>query len=527
MFSAAAATRLATKKGSSLLSTSLFQSTKNANTSKLAALARSTQMQSRNFLSRPDPELIRSALKPLKTHWKTILGGLVMGTGVVQSIYGNEDNFYDHRFILECDPDDLADFYGSENFMDLYCLLPFMGTLMMRGSYFDDDGTVHSSGLPFGEMLVSMVFSDSDEDGDGTEPGKWFNKREKFKNECFGGNFVMWHMITNFGFETLPDGRCMVYHHGEHFYGYLPPLSLIMRAVFQFHSNIVIKTCEHHLRYYAFRNDTEIDEKMEHESRDAMPIFWLKNYNPLKVIAYLLFDTPLDMPEHLKILRAEQMKAFKLENPDEDEDEEEEEEEEDEEVIAATLARKKTIGDAALGSALPVQRPEILRRITLDIAMDREHAKLALGEMEESEDANEEKDEEDEAMDALAASKPKVSPIAIAKKRATLRRIATNTALRRYHTSLNPSAGSDAPEQTEGIASSMKRSNTSDTKAMKALETADPTKFNSITIAARAKMAKRRATKMSMQRRGTTLIRSNRLNDAFNFEIKKDELGSA
>ena len=62
---------------------------------------------------------------------------------------------------------------------------------MMRGSYFDDEGTVHTQGLPFGEMLVSMVFSDSEEDGDGTEAGQWFNKRERFKNECFGGKFTM------------------------------------------------------------------------------------------------------------------------------------------------------------------------------------------------------------------------------------------------------------------------------------------------------------------------------------------------
>ena len=116
MFSAAAATRLATRKGtSSLLSSSLKSST--APTSKLAALARSSQVQSRNFLSRPDPEILRSALKPLQTHWKSIAAGLVLGTGVLHSVYGNEDNFYDRRFILECDPDDLADFYGSENFM--------------------------------------------------------------------------------------------------------------------------------------------------------------------------------------------------------------------------------------------------------------------------------------------------------------------------------------------------------------------------------------------------------------------------
>ena len=114
MFSAAAATRLATKRGaSSLLSTS--KSSKTPLT--LAALARSAQGQSRNFLTKPDPEFLRAGLGMLKSNWKPIVGGLALGTGLVHIAWGNEDNFYDKRFILDCDPDDLADFYGSENFM--------------------------------------------------------------------------------------------------------------------------------------------------------------------------------------------------------------------------------------------------------------------------------------------------------------------------------------------------------------------------------------------------------------------------
>lgn len=128
MFSAAACTtRLVSKKGSSSLlvsqrTSTLFRSIPTGNaaattTSITSSAGGAARSQIRNFISRPDPEKIRNALQPLQTHWKTILGGLVVTTGVVQSIYGNEDNFYDKRFILECDPDDLADFYGSENFM--------------------------------------------------------------------------------------------------------------------------------------------------------------------------------------------------------------------------------------------------------------------------------------------------------------------------------------------------------------------------------------------------------------------------
>merc|ERR1712003_216992 len=220
------------------------------------------------------------------------------------------------------------------------------------------------------------------------------------------------------------------------------------------------------------------------------------------------------MGEHLKKKRAEAMAIYKAENPDEEE-----------EAVAVALARKKTIADAALSKkhTLPVQRPEIMRRITLDIAMDKAHAKATLGAVED-EDENEiespvveEKDEEDEAVDAIIASKAtEVSPIAAARKRMTLRRIATNTALKRYQTSLNKNTAS--PE--ESVA--MKRT---DTKALKALENADPNdNMKAAALVARAKLATRKATKM--QRRGPPLIRPANIEQAMNFDIKKEEIAA-
>merc|ERR1712070_584703 len=211
-------------------------------------------------------------------------------------------------------------------------------------------------------------------------------------------------------------------------------------------------------------------------------------------------------PNHLKKKRAEAMAIYKAENP-------EEEEEEDEEVVAATLARRKTIADAALSKkhTLPVQRPEIMRRITLDIAMDRAQSKAALSE---------EKDEDDEAMDALAATKsPKVDPTSVAKKRATLRRIATNTAIKRFQTSLNrgsvPTPFADDEEQEPDYATK------SDAKALEALKHGDPNDTKkAVALTARAKLATRRATKM--KRRRTSVIRAESLDAAMRFEIKKD-----
>lgn len=45
------------------------------------------------------------------------------------------------------------------------------------------------------------------------------------------------------------------------------------------------------------------------------------------------------------------------------------------------LARKKTLADTMLSKShtLPVQRAEVMRQISMDIAMDKAHAKETLG----------------------------------------------------------------------------------------------------------------------------------------------------
>jgi hypothetical protein len=55
---------------------------------------------------------------PIRTKTTTTaLIGLAAACGIGQHYYGDETNFYDYRFVCDKDPDDLADFYGSENFM--------------------------------------------------------------------------------------------------------------------------------------------------------------------------------------------------------------------------------------------------------------------------------------------------------------------------------------------------------------------------------------------------------------------------
>ena len=374
--------------------------------------------------------------------------------------------------------------------------MPFMGTLMMRGGYFDEDGTVHTTGLP-GEMLVSMVFSDSEEDEEddeedeseegrdnskkgppipnpsssGSDGVRWFNKRERFKDVFLG--YTMWDMVTNFGFETLPDGRTMVYHHGEYFKGNIPPISLIVRLVFGIHARWVAWATEHHLNHYAFQNETDFDEQMEHDSRVDMPLFLLKNYAWSDLMASL-FGRKVEKPSFL--IKKSQEAAAKMKT-EEGEEEKEEEEEYDDEITKAALSKEHD---------LPFQKPTIMRRITIAINLDRRNSNVTLGDDEER--INE--DEDSEKLPRRLSSK----------KTSTLhRRISTEVALQRYKTSLNHSLTTAKNASEEGLQrqETLRREELGGNAAWEALRaTNNPEAYKAASIAARSRFTQRRASSL-------------------------------
>ena len=94
--------------------------------------------------------------------------------------------------------------------MSLFCVFPLIGQLMMRNGYFDEEGNVITTGIP-GTLRVSMVFSDDTNEVTGET--EWFNKRERFRNICWG--WTTWDMVINFGFRTRDDGSIEVYHFGR------------------------------------------------------------------------------------------------------------------------------------------------------------------------------------------------------------------------------------------------------------------------------------------------------------------------
>jgi len=284
-----------------------------------------------------------------------LLGGGFLGTGVAAAAMGEteETDFYEYRYITTQNPDDLAGFYGSEQFMELFCVMPFMGTLMMRGGHFDDEGTVHTTGFP-GEMLVNMVFSDETSDG----KIKWFNKRERFRSVFKG--YTAWDMVCNFGFEDLGDGRVMVYHHGARFKSSLPPVSWFVRGVFGLHARWVAWATEHHVNHYAFRED----EKAEEASRVDMPLFLLKNYAWSDLMAGLFGTKDITKPASFLLrnntTNMNNEKFYK-------------------EVI--TTAQPMLLAPSMVdveSKELPIHQSQILEHIAKDIKTDRENSKVIL-----------------------------------------------------------------------------------------------------------------------------------------------------
>lgn len=187
------------------------------------------------------------------------LGGLALAGATAQYTLGNADNFFEHKFTTTKKPEDLCDCYGTEAFMDLFCVFPFMASFMMRGGEFDEDGHIHTFGLTGpGGLEVSIEFDEHEEDttGDG-EPDTiaWFNKKETFHDAFLAGRFTLWEMTQNFGYNRLDDGTCEVYHHGEHFHGFFP-----VRLLFQLHASYVFWATKRFINSEEFGSEDLEDE---------------------------------------------------------------------------------------------------------------------------------------------------------------------------------------------------------------------------------------------------------------------------
>ena len=226
--------------------------------------------------------------------------GLTMGAA--QLYLGSAHDFFDEKFVTYKKSEDLADFYGTEDFMEVFCVFPFMADFMMRGAEFDEEGTIHAWGLlgP-GELEISIDFEEKeiDTNGDG-EPDTlvWFNKKEHFHDVAPSllGGFTLWEMTQNFGYHRYDDGTCVVYHHGEKFSGFFP-----IRLLFQLHAKYVIWATEKYINSDAF--GTEDRESDLEEQRHNIPLHVFKGFLSGLVddVERAKRDTEPNSPQHQEL----------------------------------------------------------------------------------------------------------------------------------------------------------------------------------------------------------------------------------
>merc|ERR1719353_1650055 len=135
-----------------------------------------------------------------------------------------------------------------------------MVDFMMRSGYFDDNGHVHTFGLPpiVSNMVVSMQFDErEEEDEDGEAHTVCFNKKERFKCSAAIFGWTLWEMVQNFGYAQREDGKIEVYHYGQKWQG-----PFFIRLIFQMHARYVIWATEQHInspRFLAQDEDEEDD----------------------------------------------------------------------------------------------------------------------------------------------------------------------------------------------------------------------------------------------------------------------------
>lgn len=188
-----------------------------------------------------------------------VAGSMVAAWCALHYFVGTKHEYvYEHRFITKADPEDMAEFYGAEDFMEIFGVLPFVAKCFLRTTEFDEDGVAHAYGLP-GQLEIELQFDQDEKDtnGDG-EPDTTvgFNKNMKWNDvEPFSGA-TMWGMDHDFGFRQLEDGQYEVYHTGKSYYGPYP-----LYLVWKLHSWYVARATEAYLSNPLFSDEDGFEER--------------------------------------------------------------------------------------------------------------------------------------------------------------------------------------------------------------------------------------------------------------------------
>jgi hypothetical protein len=179
------------------------------------------------------------------------------------------DNFFEHTFVTDKNPDDIVDFYSTEDFLQILGVFPMAIHFVLSGVNWDTEKentmTVHNA------MEISFSLEEQEvETEDGQKVVAFFQKRERFKNFIPLTPFLMWDQVQCYGYNRREDGTCEVFHRGENFSGPLP-----IRLLVQLHARYVIWATQKHMNSPAFGcGDLELQE----HQRSNVPLHVLTDF---------------------------------------------------------------------------------------------------------------------------------------------------------------------------------------------------------------------------------------------------------
>merc|ERR1719410_153170 len=193
-------------------------------------------------------------------------GGLVgrrlaRSDSVRQEDSGLGENVYEHRFVTDIpNAEDLAEFYGAEDFMEVFGVIPSAAMFFLRRATFDEEGIAHTYGLPVGTLDIELKFTqEEEEDEDGEDENiVAFNKMMKWDNQSPFSDVPLWNMRHDFGFREIEEGVFEITHKGSDYNG-----PSFLKWVWQAHSWYAAKATEIYINRPEFsQEDSHPREKL-------------------------------------------------------------------------------------------------------------------------------------------------------------------------------------------------------------------------------------------------------------------------
>lgn len=183
-------------------------------------------------------------------------------------IEADAKDFFVYKFKTTKDADAIADFYSTEDFLQILGIFPLAIHFVLAGV--DWDPKRENTMRVWDSMQISFDITEKEEIIDGKTSVTMFNKRERFINYIPLTNILLWDQVQNYGFQKMPDGTLEVSHHGESFHGPWP-----VRILVGLHSQYVIWATEKHINSAVFGTE---DLEANEEHRSNIPLVVAKEW---------------------------------------------------------------------------------------------------------------------------------------------------------------------------------------------------------------------------------------------------------